>query len=62
MSLTIFYSYLTGAEHTFHTTGDEVVIGRPVYEPVQLDLSPDPNVSRLHAHLFYSLGTGGLRI
>jgi pSer/pThr/pTyr-binding forkhead associated (FHA) protein len=57
MMLTIHYRYKNGAEKIAEFSTSEIMIGRPNTVPIQLDLSPDRRVSRLHARLKYDYGT-----
>jgi pSer/pThr/pTyr-binding forkhead associated (FHA) protein len=50
------YQYAS-QKHEFHSSAQELLIGRSVEMPVDVDLSPDQHVSRLHARLYYDLST-----
>ena len=57
MTITLHYHYKEEPEKIFSSSNNEIIIGRPQSNPVDVDLSPDIKVSRPHAKLFYELGT-----
>lgn len=57
MALRIVFQFQNQPEQVFQAFTDEVVIGRPKYQPIHLDLSPDKKVSRPHMRLYYDMGT-----
>ncbi|HLG15927.1 MAG TPA: TIR domain-containing protein [Blastocatellia bacterium] len=59
VTITLRFRYKSGSEKSFSSSKDDIILGRPLdqHQPIDLDLTPDLQVSRAHAKLFYELST-----
>ncbi len=57
MTITIKIQSIEQPEWTFTSEEVEIIVGRPKYRPIHIDLSPDKKVSRPHLRLYYDMGT-----